>query len=144
MRLISLALLSTLAVAQTPPGGCGGVRNESPVLELPAEPLKTVPNGQSWKMQDGNNVVYLARLNGSAYEMGYAFGQLYGDEIQLNMQNMLLYGKTKVEELCDKLHVDDEYCDDVWDNADQILFELLDLNYEIAEPHIPQRYVDEL
>jgi hypothetical protein len=77
------------------------------VLELPAQPLKQVANGQSWKMQDGNNVVYIARINGSAYEMGYAFGQLYADEIQANMLNMLDYGKTKVEELCNKLHVDD-------------------------------------
>lgn len=81
--------------------------------------------------------MYFARLNGSAYEMGYAFGQLYADEIQANMQNMLKYGITKVEELCNKLHVDDQYCDDVFEDAEPILFELLDLNYEIAEPHIP-------
>jgi hypothetical protein len=54
------------------------VRNDNPVLDLPAIPLKNVTNGQSWMMQQGNNVVYIAKLKGTAYEMGYAFGQLYG------------------------------------------------------------------
>ena len=60
------------------PVGCSGERNESPILDLPAQPLKTVPNGQSWVMQEGTNVVYLAKLSGTPYEMGYAYGQLYG------------------------------------------------------------------
>ena len=95
-------------------------------------------------MQDGNNVVYIARVNGSAYEMGYALGQVFADEISANMQNMIKYGMTKVDEVCDKLHVDDDYCDQVFEDVEPILFELLDLNYEIAEPYIPQRYKDEL
>jgi hypothetical protein len=80
MRSIFLtiaAVLGTVSYASNHTG-CSGDRNDNPVLELPAQPLKSVPNGQSWKMEQGNNVVYIARLNGSAYEMGYAFGQLYG------------------------------------------------------------------
>jgi hypothetical protein len=66
-------VLCTVSLAQTPVG-CPGKRNESPVLDLPAQPLKTVENGQSWKMQQGDSVVYVNKLKGTAYEMGKAFG----------------------------------------------------------------------
>jgi len=52
------------------------------VLDLPAEPLKTVQNGQSWKMQQGDNIVYITKMKGTAYEMGEAFGQLHGDHLK--------------------------------------------------------------
>jgi len=76
--------------------------------------------------------------------MGYAFGQIFGDEIQANMNNMLEYGKSKVEELGRKLNISDEYSDAVWEDIEPILFDLLDENYEIAEQWIPQRFKDEL
>ena len=95
-------------------------------------------------MEQGNNVVYIAKVNGSAYEMGYAFGQLFGPQIQANMNNMLEYGKSKVEELGRKLNISDDYSDAVWEDIEPILFDLLDKNYEIALPYIPERYIDEL
>ena len=82
-RILTSLFLAAAAVVgtvncQAPPVGCTGVRNDQPILDLPAQPLKTVPNGQSWVMQEGTNVVYLAKLSGTPYEMGYAYGQLYG------------------------------------------------------------------
>jgi len=46
-RILASLLLATAMVTcqQAPPLGCNGVRNENPILELPAQPLKTVPNG---------------------------------------------------------------------------------------------------
>ena len=66
-RILTSLFLAAAAVVgtvncQTPPLGCLGKRNENAVLELPAQPLKTVPNGQSWVMQQDTNVVYIARL----------------------------------------------------------------------------------
>ncbi len=105
-RILMTAALSVaaLASAQQFPS-CGGVSNNKTVLDIPAVPLKTVTNGQSWKMEEGNNVVYIAKVKGSAYEMGYAFGQLYGEEIQINMMNMLAYGKTKIADLLAKFGI---------------------------------------
>jgi hypothetical protein len=60
------------------------------------------------------------------------------------MQNMLEYGKSKVEELGRKLNISDDYSDAVWEDIEPILFDLLDKNYEIALPYIPERYIDEL
>ncbi len=49
MRRILASLFMAAAVVvncqQQPPLGCKGVRNENPILDLPAVPLKTVPNG---------------------------------------------------------------------------------------------------
>ncbi len=60
------------------------------------------------------------------------------------MNNMLEYGKSKVEELGRKLNISDDYSDAVWEDIEPILFDLLDKNYEIALPYIPERYIDEL
>jgi hypothetical protein len=87
--LVSAIMAAAFLVTAQRPASCSGHRNEQPVLDLPAQPLKTVQNGQSWKMEQDSNVVYIARLKGSAYEMGTALGQLYGNEINTNMQNMI-------------------------------------------------------
>jgi len=42
-------------------------------------------------------VVYFAKLSGSPYEMGYAYGQLYGPEIANNLNNIVIYAKEKIE-----------------------------------------------
>ena len=91
-----MAGTATAKYDSSPYMGCGGVRNEKPVLELPAQPLKTVANGQSWKMEHNTNYVYIARLQGTAYEMGFAYGQMFGPEINQNFLNLQSYGYTKL------------------------------------------------
>ena len=84
MRILNAAIMALtiagFATCQTP-AGCNYKRNEAPVLDIPAVPLKTVTNGQSWIMKEDSNVVYIAKLHGTPYEMGHAFGELYGAEI---------------------------------------------------------------
>jgi hypothetical protein len=43
--LAAAVVVGTVNCQAEPPLGCLGVRNESPILDLPAQPLKTVPNG---------------------------------------------------------------------------------------------------
>ncbi len=81
--LYLLSALSAIALAQSPPMGCHGTLNKSPVLDLPPQILKTVANGQKWIMNDNNSTfVYIAKVRGSAYEMGKAMGQLFADEFK--------------------------------------------------------------
>ena len=42
-------------------------------------------------MQEGDNLVYIAKVSGSAYDMGYALAQLYGDLIAENMNGFYEY-----------------------------------------------------
>ena len=39
-------------------------------------------------MQEGNNVVYLARVSGTAYDMGLAYGQLFKEELAVQLKNV--------------------------------------------------------
>jgi len=70
-------LIAASAAAQVY-DGCDGVSNQMPVLDIEPQLIGTVSNGQAWKMADGTNVVYIAKISGTAYEMGYAYGQLLG------------------------------------------------------------------
>lgn len=36
-------------------------------------------------MESGNNILYIAKVSGTSYEMGYALGELYGAEIAKNV-----------------------------------------------------------
>ncbi len=65
--LATVALMLVGAAATVTPEGCRGVRNEAAVLNLPANPLKTVSHGQSWKIEQGNNILYVAKVSGTAY-----------------------------------------------------------------------------
>jgi hypothetical protein len=81
-------VLCTVSTAQNVPVGCKGVRNDNPVLDLPAQPLNTVQNGQSWKMQQGDNIVYITKMKGTAYQMGEAFGQLHSEHLKEQFANI--------------------------------------------------------
>lgn len=87
-----ITALALVANTEAAPAGCNGVRNTQPVLELTPTPLKTVNHGQSWKMEQDTNVLYIAKVSGTPYEMGYALGELYGPEIATNLQNMVDHG----------------------------------------------------
>ena len=56
-------------------------------------------------MQQDTNVVYIARVKGTAYEMGYAYGQMYGEQTQKNLENLLGYLYSKVDEFLSKFGV---------------------------------------
>ena len=137
---LAAAALIGLVSSQDYPAGCGGNRNNQPVLELPAQPLKTVQNGQSWLMQQDSNVVYIARIKGTAYEMGYAYGQLYGQELANNLSNLLRYLKSMLSDLLEKFGVSGPVVDMIYNQLEPIGFYLLDLNWNIALPYIPKRY----
>ena len=76
--------------------------------------------------------------------MGYAYGQLYGPEIATNLDNLIVYGKEKIEGFLSKLGLSQFIMDLVWGQIEQLGFYLLDLNYQIALPYIPQRFIDEV
>jgi hypothetical protein len=65
-------------------------------LELEPVVIHEVSNGKAWKMQEGDNVVYIARISGSAYEMGHAYGELLPKQIAGNLDNMIKYGRNSV------------------------------------------------
>lgn len=81
MKFGAAILLAASAAAYE---GCNGVSNQTPVLELEPQLLGQVENGSAWLMKQDSNVVYIAKVSGNAYEMGYAQGQLLGKQIAAN------------------------------------------------------------
>ena len=76
--------------------------------------------------------------------MGYAYGQLYGPELAQNLNNLVLYFKEMVDGFLLKLGLSQSMCDYIFGQLEPVGFYLLDLNYQIALPYIPQRFIDEI
>jgi len=83
-------------------------------------------------------------VKGTPYEMGYALGQLYADEINANLQNLLRYGQSEIYKVANALNISTFAAEIVWEELEPVAFNLLDLNYDVALPYIPQRFIDEL
>ena len=96
-------------------------------------------------MEQDDNVVYIARISGNAYEMGHAYGELLGHEIQDNLQNMLKYGRNAVVDFLGEFGVPSIVSIGIYDKyLLPAAYWLLDLNWQVALPYIPQRYIDEM
>ena len=50
-------------------------------------------------MQEGDSFVYLAKLKGSAYEMGKAYGELFSDELKQQLSNIALLYPSIIESI---------------------------------------------
>ena len=86
----TLALLLVLALAKEVPNGCSGTEpNNAGVLEVTPTLVSEVPHGKLWKYQQDTNVLYIAKVWGSAYEMGFAEGQMFGPQIIDTINGML-------------------------------------------------------
>jgi len=95
-------------------------------------------------MRQDSNVVYIGKVKGTAYEMGYAYGQLFGDEIASVFSGLEAYGRSQVTGFLEKLGVPTSVGDMIFAQLESIGFWALDLNWQIASPYIPKRFVDEL
>ena len=89
-------------------------------------------------------MVYIAKLSGTAYEMGFAYGQLYGPEISSNFNNLRTFGRQFLEKFLSKYGIPTSMTDYLYTELEPVVFKLLELNWQIALPFIPQRYIDEL
>ena len=83
-------------------------------------------------------MVYIARVSGSAYDMGYAQGQLLGKEIAANLENIVQYGQTLSIKYFDQFDISPVVAVALYETTlKPIFFWLLDLNWEVALPYIP-------
>ena len=96
-------------------------------------------------MQDGTNILYIAKVQGTAYQMGHALGELYGREIGKNLQNLydslfLMYDENLAPLIPIKSLQRPIYEKIVL----PIFIELLDINWSIAKKYVPKRFEDEM
>ena len=58
--------------------------------------LKEVTNGQKYIIGDESNYIYVAKLKGTSYEMGKAYGELFKEELADQVDNFYKYIKEEV------------------------------------------------
>ena len=76
--------------------------------------------------------------------MGYALGQLYGEEIIANINGMVDYYMGQVTRFLKGYGLPDVLALALTEVAKKIAFAAVDLNYEIAKPYMPARITDEM
>jgi hypothetical protein len=72
--------------------------------------------------------------------MGYAYGQLYGQEISNNVYNLRKYAKSKLASLLQGFGLPQPTIDLVYALIEPLGLYLLDLNWNVALPYIPKRF----
>lgn len=75
---------------------CKGERNNMPVLEVTPQLTGEVANGKKWLIKDGDNILYVSKVSGTPYEMGYALGQLYAHELEDQIKTTMPVMSTKL------------------------------------------------
>ena len=76
--------------------------------------------------------------------MGYALGQLYGEEIIANINGMVDYYMGQVTRFLKGYGLPDVLALALTEVAKKIAFAAVDLNYEIAKPYMPAKITDEM
>lgn len=98
MKFATLIILCILHLAFT----CDFNPNKLPLIEGEPKLIGQVPNGQKYIIGDINdplgNYLYVARMKGTAYEMGKAFGQLFKDELKVQLDNFMNYYVTYLQQ----------------------------------------------
>lgn len=93
-------------------------------------------------MKDGDNVVYIAKLKGNAYEMGQAYGELFKEELQKQFKNIDYMYPQIAYEMLENFGIPAQYVQWLWDHEFmlRIAYLMLDINWEIARPYVPMRF----
>mmetsp|Transcript_27006 Transcript_27006/g.23893 ORF Transcript_27006/g.23893 Transcript_27006/m.23893 type:complete len:290 (-) Transcript_27006:537-1406(-) len=70
---------------------CPGQPNTEPLINQEPKFVSQVTNGKRYVIENGTNIINIGLFQGSAYEAGKAYGQLFAEEIKENLNNMVDY-----------------------------------------------------
>lgn len=87
------------------------------------------------------NYIYVAKLKGTPYEMGKAFGELFKDELQVNVGTFYDYYLDQLSELLIKNHVPKLITNSLTKGVRRLAYLLLDLNVMITKKYTNFRYL---
>lgn len=94
MRILSTILIFVAIFSVASSYDCPGKANEHKLVESKPKLQKSVPNGKRYIIHDGIEPLmhlHVAVLNGTAYEMGYAMGKMFKEEIHSFMEDMEVF-----------------------------------------------------
>ena len=91
MKYLFLILLISFVFAS-----CDYNPNRLDVIDDDWSLLQEVPNGKKYLVGDESNYLYVAKVKGTSYEMGKAYGELFKVELADQVANFYKYVKQQV------------------------------------------------
>jgi isopenicillin-N N-acyltransferase like protein len=143
---VLLFVLALSASAQQTFEGCKGTINDLPLLEDSLELVQQVPNGKKYTAPYDGHLFYVVVVNGSAYEMGYAEGQLLKNEINAMIPKVFDWFQTFLQtNISAVIRVMPKFIKN-WFSKTAIKLgqQALNLNYYITLPYTPARWDEEM
>ena len=89
---------------------CSGSLNNKPLSTADPTLIRSTTNGKLYLAGAPGSQVYIAHLYGTPYEMGYAHGQLFKQELNKIMGEVFLYLQDQADEILMKLPKDLRVC----------------------------------
>lgn len=87
------------------------------------------------------NYIYVARVKGTPFEMGKAFGELFQKELEVNVGTFYDYYLDQLAELLVKNHVPQFITKSLTKGVRHLAYGLLDLNVMITKKYTHKRYL---
>jgi hypothetical protein len=146
MKLAIFLALTLFTLTLANPDGCNGTVNENPIITDDPSLVATVENGKKFTVDYDGRKLYVLVLNGTAYEMGLAYGQLMKEEIPLMYDAFFdwaaYYIENNVTQIIAKLP---NFLKKIVGEAGVAgAKKLLELNYWITQPYTNRRWDDEM
>ncbi|XP_065190525.1 protein dcd1A-like [Sycon ciliatum] len=99
LALLALCVQGVVIVAQTPrPEQCSGKANTLPVWTGEPRLINKTTNGSLYVVGDGEDQFHVLHVYGTAYQMGYAHGQLLGPQANAVVTGYLAYAEAQIGE----------------------------------------------
>ncbi|ELR17473.1 Nacylsphingosine amidohydrolase, putative [Acanthamoeba castellanii str. Neff] len=134
-----LALASASFEPASPAAGCSGKPNLSPIYDDAPQFVKSVPNGKLYIQRNVTPPVYIVHLYGTAYEMGYAQGQLFKDIGPKFWPSIMEYIYSQIDQY---LKMFPEWLQHLI--AESGVDAALDITGYMTEAYTPKRFFDEI
>jgi hypothetical protein len=148
--LLFLALATPLLAMTNDYPDCDGTINNQTVIDATPQLIGSVTNGKRYTIQSSINSTHLdiLVLQGSWYDIGYAYGTLMKSELntQLPLYYEYIVNQTEVyiELLKDYLPIYLKWLPNLMSlGKKELLAALLGLQYQFNQPYTPQRYLDQ-
>ncbi|KRX04245.1 hypothetical protein PPERSA_11369 [Pseudocohnilembus persalinus] len=124
---------------------CKGTTNNQPLIDVDAKLVQQTPGGKKYFFAQGDNQITIVNVTGTYYEMGYKTGVLMKEEINSNLNEMNKYVVQQIDDLLENFGVPAYLVKILVNkNIEKLGDYLLGLNWELAFPYIPTRYIDEM
>jgi len=138
--LLVLLFLCSCINIQAQISYCSGKSNTNPIQTAPPKFLAQVNNGKLYSIGQGDDTILLLHVWGSAYQMGFANGQLLKSQITELVPGMIAHFESQVADSIDQ-YIGKDLASFV---ADFGLRAALDLEYEMTRWYAPEYFFDEM